>query len=1823
MAIHKKAENSLIKMPVEVLNKPKNWDLFKLPNMIKQASIEKTTIDLNDFDLKAEVTKHPEHLFLKIFAIKKDEINDNGDAFSAKELQKAASTFVGVPLFTNHQNDDIEKAKGDCVHSWFDKEAGGIFIIGRVDKVAYPQLARGIEEGFITGTSMGCTVEASLCSICHNQANIATDYCDHVANRKNRKFSGDLDCQYHNSPTDLEDECPICGSTKDSLIKLSHEKIQVYEHNFGLKFIENSFVVNPACHDCGISEILHVPNVTKKIAEIREFIMKVAENVDNSPEGSNKLTKVAGQQEINMLKESMDNVEGVVKSMLQQKEQISMEYVSDLVKAMSDIQEVVDELVEMGYTKLASPDGTEAGISTTPQPEIQPEMQPQQAQLTQTPQPSSAPGVSSEELSGLGSVTKPKLSQKNINKKEDFFKISSNLIDSINELKSVMGKMTIQNNDKELKSTMAINDKNTKTAASDANQEVITEKQLAKKEESLHPRTEEVYEGITESKEQIGGSEKMKDVTSDSPQVRQGTYETITEDQLASITSGCVCRAGDFPEVITEKQWTDMSNLVSSKLSEDWNSVITEAQLKDLLSNHQFVGPYEVITEGQLNDIGMKGQERWANTAYTKNIIKIAKEVVSDAITNYKKSPEELNKVAKLFNNDNNIKTKIAFISVLNSLPHKREEIDNTVKNINYFKTASTTNIDSLDALSLSVANNANHGILISDVLDSVYHVLESKKAMAQVDYLVQTKLASINPEVISKESALSQAIKELDKPEDGLYQVHATFEDIGVKLAENNKKEFLTAVNKFAQCQIEDEVETVLLEISIDPEKGIVVSTHKDESMMGEEDYESIGDIGLGDILEGPVEDVIDIEENNEEKDMSYMLAEKRDAIVKEAQMMGGEMGGQGGVSQAPGAGASMPQAPQMEQAPMESLTEGDEFAEEGMEEEGDLPPLPPGTACPVCTSKDVNVIGGGAKCGNCGSEFTFKVLLDVTKWADLTPADGEEGAEEDMETEDMGLGEGFEMPEEQEMPAVAAMTRLHPDALQKIASSNIQIGTVSPLTGTTNTINLENGTHICLDTGSKYKVSFVADTTDAKKIYAQWEWTPLSGKKVCTSCQRSKNNFVKALSSVNITEAQFDNFDISEKAKVILAMKNTGALNQVKLADKNSSITEEYKLAYSGYGSKFPIESCIEKLARRYGQDSVALSGPCEGSSLPECVCNRLKKADVYTDKLAIKVASVWADKCGTEECVEDQIRSGHSIRESATICESLKTVLAQEEDLFADELTSMEPEEEMMVDSPEIIEDTIDEDPFEEASEGTITIDLPLSVIEEIDSAIDQAQGENTLDEPHHTEDLPDENAELSLDGGVAESIDEVADETLDGAIDEARENEVEPSGEGEIIEINEENSDMKSMESCSGMEEPKSMKDEIADAVVEKLRGNEENSENSEKKEGNLSDPGETYKEGEEPENETEEENDMDSEYNTKEASHMRGGANKVGEITMDLSHVLEVVQAQSKEITQLNVQDVSEIKPYTNGEDGSKIGHENETIPSASNPSVPRDKALIGEEDTDLNPQDKPLPKIPSSDATIGKEKEVGLSGGDKSFTGGENGAGKASTASIVEQAVSIKEAQNKKLEAPKPVADDKDIQPIKDNKTIGKEDKFDAKEPEGVKGSGNESAIGHETKTVGDRPDSPKDHPDIATGNAQMGKEELDSEKTTKDKGTVIAKSNTESKEAKFEEATKLAGKMLEAKIITASELPSKINEFGSYEISTIKNIEKAMFSKKGLNTVSEGLSQPLIINEASNQRNGDEELVGKLETLFSLGKKNQEALKIDDFDLKRANGRI
>jgi hypothetical protein len=461
-----------IKMNVEALHVPTDgaWSFYNT-SRIKTASIDKTKkIDLGGFDLTAAVKENPDNLFVKVFAIKANEVNDNGDCFSEKELEKAAHTFIGVPVFVNHQNDNVENARGKVVHAWYDAPMKGIYCINMVDRAAYPRLARGIEEKYINGTSMGAQVGHSLCSICHNKAHTADDFCTHIKNGKNRKISGKYDCKYHESSCKPEDECPIDGCKKGDSHEMHHKEAKVFEWNFDIKFIEDSFVVNPACHDCLVCDILNVDNIKNKVAENISQLKKVASSLSETVDAMNgeSLEKTAGKSELQALSQAMNLMEHVARSMMAQKQQIQLDYASDLVEHMAKVQSLLDELTEMGYGRLPSPTEQEIAIgnmlnpnataatpaSSTAQQIMNPAAVGQNMPQPATPQISAAPiakapavsspsGAQSASLDGLGSVTRPTFVQSSSEIKKDFLKNAKNMNDKLDSVSSELRRSII------------------------------------------------------------------------------------------------------------------------------------------------------------------------------------------------------------------------------------------------------------------------------------------------------------------------------------------------------------------------------------------------------------------------------------------------------------------------------------------------------------------------------------------------------------------------------------------------------------------------------------------------------------------------------------------------------------------------------------------------------------------------------------------------------------------------------------------------------------------------------------------------------------------------------------------------------------------------------------------------------------------------------------------------------------------------------------------------------------------------------------------------------------------------------------------------------------------------------------------------------------------------------------------------------------------------------------------------------------------------------------------------------------------------------------
>ncbi len=1949
---------SIKNMHVEALHVPQSggWEFFNT-SRIKTAGIDKLKdLDLGGFDIEAAIKEHSNHLFVKAFAIKQDEVNDNGDAFSAEELKKAAHTFIGVPVFVNHKNDDVEKSRGKVVHAWYDEDAGGIYVINRVDKEAYPQLARGIEESYITGTSMGAQVGYSCCSICHNKSATSEDFCSHIRNRKTRKMSTTCSCKYHESPSSPKDNCPICKSKKGESKELVHKEAQVFEWNYDIKFIEDSFVVNPACHDCLVCDILNIPKIEDKLSSNIEKMKQIAASIQSSTD-SNKMEKTAGAKEIESLNQAMNLMETVARSMMAQKQIVSMDYVSDIVEQLSKLQETTDELIEMGYSQVPSPPqheimfGNNAQASPTQQPQAQQFQNPNMMQSQ--PQPSFGPPSSSSGADGVATVTKPTFS----NSKKDFSRIADNTrfdvenisyIDNIiNEIRRLsvakvketysasngdikiviskfdnddihvaefkdnkLTKITSSTEfDKEIQDLLSSNEKiaaekilslklepkesklimaNEKIAAGNGvNEEqtqVTTEKQLEKSKIELHPRTGSYYETTTEGKDQIGGKEKVNDTTTASPQVRSGSYDVITEEQFNSITKGYTTRWGEFPEVITEKQWDEMSRAVGAVLPDDWTDQVTQAQLISLRKDHRWEDP-ESITENQLSDQGktMPGageSSRW-KSASADVLVKVAMQSVIDAIANYGLTPSDVSKAMASISSKPQSEIKASYLTLINAVPFKKASREAARERNQYFNNigVSTNNsINPVDGLISAMADNIGY-LTSENLISAVRRVVSNKNVLATAESSALDKIASRNNsyEVNGSMDDFDKILASYERSDDGLYKVVGTIATDLNGVNVKNASEFISAAYSFAKSKAP--VKTILASLDVDSSGSSFEAVLKDVTVASKEESEAFANLvkdnfkaanisNFGDkkapsFGKDDKEDKKDKKEDSEDKNTDtekVSRSKAREDMIRQAQMMGGQMGGgMGGdpnMGGGMGGGASMPTPPAGGPG-MESFESGgmENGPDDMMGGESDLEASPPGSFCPVCKSDDVDWADGKGKCNNCSSEFEMKVSIDVTKWSGLTGEGGDETSPGGPGGE--SEGEGFALPEgdglEQSLP-VAASTRLTPNALKKMAEAKINLGHVSPYNGSTNTVfvglnNSGANEFHCVDTGKRYYVRTAQKGNDGP-LFAQWEWND-SVITDCPSCRRNKKAFASAMNGVGFdTNKVMSLKKMSEKGKVILAAHNKGLFKTVKTASKDESVISLFKKAYTlGPDGKFPIESCREKLARRFGENAVALSGPCSGDNLVDCTCKMLARAGFYNDKVAIKLASTWAERDGCVECWEDYVRTGFSAENSAIICDSLKKAFAQVVDVLSDEISNMDSTPPVNtdpsggMDAPpvddggNIFEESVD--PFGQDSEqaGFVNIEIPLNVLEQLDQAFDVALGHDPAAEQHHdVGSLPSGEVQMEVPQQAVEQLDQVADQALDTAvgvgeaINEGGDNmggevEVEttidesPVGDGSPV--GDESSSVD--DSVENVDSPSD--DEVSD----------ENTEQSESKDD--SNPFDNNGESNEDKGNTEE----------KEEEIVMSGLMNRSRITSTGSvsnlNLDEIVKALKKKadsnLKQKNVQDDSDIGDV-GGKGGSTMGKEEGF--KAEKPDAPSkgSGSTMGKESKDLMPSNNT--SVPAGGGEMGHEKELGYtSEKGHDMTGGLEGAGSSKAASMSHKNKTSKEASSslverilksageKKLKEPSQLKDDSSIGSVSDNKDHSntpegmKIKPFEEGENAEVPEKGDGAFMGHEKESIGDVPKSPKNHPSFPAGENKLekekGNERHSPEKQDNDKGTVIAGSNAGSLTERREAAQKLAGIMIEKGIITASQISSKIAELSRYEVSQISDLEKAMFSgsvKKGLDAVAKGEQTPIVMS--SKVQNANEELRNKLSSMFSSSRLNDLAENDIDTQIRK-----
>ncbi|HUS89406.1 MAG TPA: hypothetical protein VMW91_08585, partial [Desulfosporosinus sp.] len=183
---------------------------------------EKVLERYKDFDIVKAMKDRQDSkaLWVRARAIDADKVNTNGDYFSKEEILKevdfkdgktpAYKTFEGVPIYSNHKNDDVELAKGMVIYAEWDEEESCVYCTFFIDEEAYPDIARGVRQGYIHDVSMGTAVQEGECSECGALATVESEWCTCLKKYKGKRH-------------------PTSGKL-------------VYEKNKGLKFIELSVV---------------------------------------------------------------------------------------------------------------------------------------------------------------------------------------------------------------------------------------------------------------------------------------------------------------------------------------------------------------------------------------------------------------------------------------------------------------------------------------------------------------------------------------------------------------------------------------------------------------------------------------------------------------------------------------------------------------------------------------------------------------------------------------------------------------------------------------------------------------------------------------------------------------------------------------------------------------------------------------------------------------------------------------------------------------------------------------------------------------------------------------------------------------------------------------------------------------------------------------------------------------------------------------------------------------------------------------------------------------------------------------------------------------------------------------------------------------------------------------------------------------------------------------------------------------------------------------------------------------------------------------------
>lgn len=120
-------------------------------------------------------------------------VNANYDGWPVDQIKKSYKTFIGRPIYVEHNNSETERSRGvilDAVYRETKLASGiidaGVYCLEEVDAVTFPKLANAIMNGQLNAVSMGADVEGTQCSACGKYASKPAEYCAHIPRLKGR-----------------------------------------------------------------------------------------------------------------------------------------------------------------------------------------------------------------------------------------------------------------------------------------------------------------------------------------------------------------------------------------------------------------------------------------------------------------------------------------------------------------------------------------------------------------------------------------------------------------------------------------------------------------------------------------------------------------------------------------------------------------------------------------------------------------------------------------------------------------------------------------------------------------------------------------------------------------------------------------------------------------------------------------------------------------------------------------------------------------------------------------------------------------------------------------------------------------------------------------------------------------------------------------------------------------------------------------------------------------------------------------------------------------------------------------------------------------------------------------------------------------------------------------------------------------------------------------------------------------------------------------------------------------------------------------------------